>query len=155
MLVLRLAGATAAVHAAAAQLGGETIEAPLAAAFWTGLRDQSDEYFVGAQRAVGGGAMLWRLSLPSTAARLQLTGEELIEWGGAQRWLCSALPPGTVRDAAAAAGGHATLFRGGERSAGVFAPLKSPLDRIHRELKRAFDPDGVFNPGRLYRGLCP
>jgi glycolate oxidase FAD binding subunit len=86
---------------------------------------------------------------------LQLTGEELIEWGGAQRWLCSALPPGTVRDAAAAAGGHATLFRGGERSAGVFAPLKSPLDRIHRELKRAFDPDGVFNPGRLYRGLCP
>jgi glycolate oxidase FAD binding subunit len=155
MLVLRLAGAAAAVHAAAAQLGGETIEAPLAAAFWTGLRDQSDEYFVGARRAVDGGAMLWRLSLPSTAAPLQLTGEELIEWGGAQRWLCSALPPGTVRDAAAAAGGHATLFRGGERSAGVFAPLKSPLDRIHRELKRAFDPDGVFNPGRLYRGLCP
>jgi glycolate oxidase FAD binding subunit len=25
--------------------------------------------------------------------------------------------------------------------------------RIHRELKRAFDPRGVFNPGRLYAGL--
>ncbi|MBN8495125.1 MAG: glycolate oxidase subunit GlcE, partial [Burkholderiales bacterium] len=60
-----------------------------------------------------------------------------------------------VRDAAAAAGGHATLFRSQDRSAGVFAPLKSPLDRIHRELKRAFDPDGVFNPGRMYPGLCP
>jgi glycolate oxidase FAD binding subunit len=35
----------------------------------------------------------------------------------------------------------------------VFAPLKSPLDRIHRELKKAFDPAGVFNPGRLYPGL--
>jgi glycolate oxidase FAD binding subunit len=155
MLVVRLSGAAAAVHAAAVRLGGEVVDAPLASTFWAGLRDHRDEFFVGAQRAVDGGATLWRLSLPSTAAPLKLAGEELIEWGGAQRWLCSALPAGTVRDAAAAAGGHATLFRGGDRSSGVFAPLKSPLDRIHRELKRAFDPDGVFNPGRLYRGLCP
>jgi glycolate oxidase FAD binding subunit len=35
----------------------------------------------------------------------------------------------------------------------VFAPLKAPLDRIHRQMKTAFDPDGVFNPGRLYPGL--
>ena len=61
----------------------------------------------------------------------------------------------TFQQGAAAAGGHATLVMGHDRSAGVFAPLKSPLDRIHRELKRAFDPDGVFNPGRLYPGLCP
>jgi glycolate oxidase FAD binding subunit len=69
--------------------------------------------------------------------------------------LVSTQPAAEVRDAAAAAGGHATLFRGRDRSAGVFAPLQSPLDRIHRELKRAFDPDGVFNPGRMYPGLCP
>jgi glycolate oxidase FAD binding subunit len=93
--------------------------------------------------------------VPSTAAALKLPGEELIDWGGAQRWLCSHASAALVRDAAAAAGGHATLFMGHDRRAGVFAPLKSPLDRIHRELKRAFDPDGVFNPGRLYPGLCP
>ena len=51
------------------------------------------------------------------------------------------------------AGGHATLFRARGQGAGVFAPLPSPLDRIHRELKKAFDPAGVFNPGRLYPGL--
>jgi glycolate oxidase FAD binding subunit len=49
-------------------------------------------------------------------------------------------------------GGHAVLFRGRDKSAGAFAPLKPPLLRIHRELKKAFDPDGVFNPGRCARG---
>ena len=39
----------------------------MAAAFWSGLRDQTDEFFVGAERAVAGGARLWRLGLPSTA----------------------------------------------------------------------------------------
>jgi len=58
-----------------------------------------------------------------------------------------------VRNAVAQAGGHATIFRSNDKSAGAFAPLKSPLDRIHRELKKSFDPAGVFNPGRLYPGL--
>jgi len=155
LLVLRLSGAAAAVGAAAQSLGGELVPPELAAAFWTGLRDQSDEYFAKARAALDAGSTLWRLSLPPTAAPLALQGDGLVEWGGAQRWLSAALPASTVRDAAAAAGGHATLFMGHDRSAGVFAPLKSPLDRIHRELKRAFDPDGVFNPGRLYPGLCP
>jgi glycolate oxidase FAD binding subunit len=155
LLVLRLSGAAAAVRAAAQSLGGEVVPPELAAAFWQGLRDQSDEYFVNARTALDGGATLWRLSLPPTAPPLALDGDCLVEWGGAQRWLCATLPAAAVRDATAAAGGHATLFMGHERSAGVFAPLTSPLDRIHRELKRSFDPDGVFNPGRLYPGPCP
>ncbi|MBS1179084.1 MAG: glycolate oxidase subunit GlcE [Proteobacteria bacterium] len=155
LLVLRLSGAAAAVRAAAQSLGGELVPPELAAGFWDGLRDHGDEYFVNARAALDSGATLWRLSLPPTAPPLALDGDCLIEWGGAQRWLSATLPAATVRDAAAAVGGHATLFMGHDRSAGVFAPLKSPLDRIHRELKRAFDPDGVFNPGRLYPGLCP
>jgi glycolate oxidase FAD binding subunit len=35
----------------------------------------------------------------------------------------------------------------------VFQPLEPVLERIHRDLKRAFDPHGVLNPGRLYPGL--
>lgn len=155
LLVLRLAGAAAAVDAAAHVLGGELVPAELAAGFWEGLRDHTDEYFVAARAAVEQGATLWRLSLPQVAPPLPLDGDGLVEWGGAQRWLVSTEAAAKVRDATAAAGGHATLFRGADRSAGVFAPLKSPLDRIHRELKRAFDPDGVFNPGRMYPGLCP
>jgi len=152
-LIVRLRGALAAVQAAIARLGGEVIQPEYARPFWDGLRNQDDEFFVKARAAVDTGAALWRLSLPQTAPPLPLSGEQLIEWGGAQRWLCTALPAGTVRDAAAAVGGHATLFIARDKAPGVFAPLQSPLDRIHRELKKSFDPSGVFNPGRMYPGL--
>jgi glycolate oxidase FAD binding subunit len=153
-LVLRLAGARAAVEAAAQALGGEVVDTALADTFWTGLRDHTDEFFAGAQRAVAGGATLWRLSLPSTAPALALPGELLVEWGGAQRWLCTAAPAAGVREAAAAAGGHAVRFRAPPGDATpVFAALSPPLLRIHHELKRAMDPDRVFNRGRLVPGL--
>jgi glycolate oxidase FAD binding subunit len=80
----------------------------------------------------------------------------LIEWGGALRWMLrSDLSAEAVRRLAATAGGHATLFRAGANAApptdGVFAPLSPVLSRLHRELKRAFDPLGLLNPGRLFR----
>jgi glycolate oxidase FAD binding subunit len=152
-LLLRLAGAEAAVGAACRKLGGDVIPAELAEPFWTGLRDQTDEFFVGAERAVAGGARLWRLSLPSTAPELKLHGEQLIEWGGAQRWVVTPMEPLAVREAAASVGGHATLFRALDKSAGAFAPLSAPLAAIHRRLKASFDPHGVLNPGRLYPDL--
>ncbi|MCC7098552.1 MAG: glycolate oxidase subunit GlcE [Rubrivivax sp.] len=150
MLVLRLAGARAAVDAACKALGGEAIEPTLAASFWAGLRDQRDEFFLGALKAVEGGATLWRLSLPQTTPPLALSGEQLVEWGGAQRWLCTSTPAPTLRDAAAAVGGHAVLFRAADKSAGVFAPLSPTQERIQRQLKQAFDPEGLFNRGRMY-----
>ncbi|HEY1091731.1 MAG TPA: glycolate oxidase subunit GlcE, partial [Burkholderiaceae bacterium] len=110
-LVLRLSGAEAAVRAAMQKLGGDLIEEQMAAPFWAGLRDQRDEFFAGAERAVAGGARLWRLSVPSTAQPLKLGGEQLIEWGGAQRWVASAAVPALFREAAQAVGGHATLYR--------------------------------------------
>lgn len=152
-LLLRLGGARAAVHSACQALGGELIEAELAAPFWAGLRDHSDEYFLGAARAVEGGAKLWRLSLPQTAPALSLHGEQLIEWGGAQRWVATPMAANVIRELAAKEGGHATLFRAADKSGGVFTPLAAPLMRIHRQLKHSFDPQGIFNPGRLYDEL--
>ena len=166
-LVLRLSGAAAAVQSAVHKLGGEVVDPAQAAAFWTGLRDQTDEFFVGAERAVAAGATLWRLSVASTAPPLALSGEQMVEWGGAQRWVVTTAPAATLREAAAGAGGHATAFRGvkasgaqsggtqasGAQASSVLAPLSAPLARIHREMKTAFDPDRIFNPGRLYPGL--
>jgi glycolate oxidase FAD binding subunit len=152
-LLLRLAGAEAAVASACRKLGGDLIPADLAEPFWAGLRDHTDEFFIGAERAVAGGARLWRLSLPSTAPELKLHGEQLIEWGGAQRWVVTPMEPAAVREAAAGAGGHATLFRALDKSPGAFAPLFAPLAAIHRRLKASFDPQGIFNPGRLYPDL--
>ena len=152
-LVLRLAGAQAAVQSAIAQLGGDVIEDGMAAPFWEGLRDHSDEFFIGAARAVQGGAKLWRLSLPQTAPEIKMPGQQLIEWGGAQRWVVTPMPAAQVREAVAQLGGHATLFRSLDKSSGAFAPLAAPLMKIHRNLKAAFDPKNVFNPGRLYPDL--
>ena len=149
MLVLRLSGAAAAVRSAHEKIGGEVIEAGLAATFWGGLRDHRDEFFIGATKAVDTGATLWRLSVPSTTAPLKLSGEQLLEWGGAQRWICTTAPASLLREVAQLAGGHAVLFRGQDKSAGAFAPLQPAQARLQRELQRAFDPDGVFNPSRL------
>ena len=98
-------------------------------------------------------APLWRISVPSATPPLRLPGEPLIEWGGALRWLCSQADARTVREAARHAGGHATLFRGGDKSVGVFQPLTPALMKIHQELKREFDPQGIFNRGRMYQDL--
>jgi glycolate oxidase FAD binding subunit len=160
MLIVRLRGAAAAVQAAQRRfqaLGGEVIDPALADPFWAGLRDHRDEFFAAAHVAVKTGGALWRLSVPQTAPVLALPGTPMIEWAGGQRWCVTpttdAATAARLREIATRAGGHATLFHSLDKSAGVFAPLTSPLDRVHRELKRSFDPQGVFNPGRLYPGL--
>jgi glycolate oxidase FAD binding subunit len=143
VLTLRLCGAQAAVSAACASMGGEAIEELEALAFWQGLREQGAEFFAG-------DAALWRLSIPSVAPPLDLPGTTLIEWGGAQRWLRGDVDRVRIRELAARAGGHATLFRGGDKTSGVFTSLPPALMEVHRRLKQSFDPYGVFNPGRMY-----
>ena len=48
-----------------------------------------------------------------------------------------------------AVGGHATLFRHGDRDQ-PFHPLGPGVAALHRRLKQAFDPDGLLNPRRMY-----
>ena len=142
VLALRLSGAQAAVDAAVKSLGGQVL--PDCAAFWASVREQQHPFFAG-------DAPLWRLSLPSTTGAIVVKGEQLVEWGGAQRWLRAGSEDAeAIRRTASAAGGHATLFRGGDKSVGVFQPLAPAVARIHERLKVSFDPAHLFNPGRMY-----
>jgi glycolate oxidase FAD binding subunit len=140
VLRVRLTGAASAVAAARTKLGGA--EVADGAAYWEGLREHRLPFFAGERP-------LWRLSVAQTAAPIALAHPQLIEWGGGLRWTSGALEASRAREAAAAAKGHATLFRGGDRAAGVFHPLAPALAKIHRRLKDAFDPAGILNPGRL------
>ncbi len=142
-LYTRLSGATSALRAARIKLGGELIED--GAALWNSVRELRHGFF-------GSDAPLWRLSLPPAAAPIELPGQWFIDWGGAQRWLRSDAPAERIRAAAARAGGHATVFRGGDRDA-VFQPLAAPLLAVQQGLKQCFDPHGILNPGRLYAQL--
>jgi len=142
-LMLRLSGVPSALRAALDKLGGERVDDARGERHWVALREHTDAFFAD-------DAPLWRLSVPSHAAPIGLPGEQLVEWGGGLRWLISRADAATVRAAAERAGGHATLFRASDKSAGVFAPLPPVLLRLHRELKQAFDPSGIFNPGRMY-----
>jgi glycolate oxidase FAD binding subunit len=152
-LHLRLAGAAAAVSAACGQLGGDVVAPKTALTWWRSVRDQAQEFFALSESQLAAGECLWRLSLPATAAPVKLPGRQFIEWHGAQRWWRTAAEAREVREAAVQAGGHATRLRGAGKSEAVFSPVSEALMRIHRELKRAFDPVGIFNPGRLYAEL--
>jgi glycolate oxidase FAD binding subunit len=147
---VRLAGAAAAVSSACAKLGGTLIERDASLAWWAGVRDQTDAFFSLSEADLRRGECLWRLSVPTTAASLALPGRQFIEWNGAERWWRTAAAARDVRGAASLAGGHATLVRAADKSAGVFTPLSDVLMRIHRGLKDAFDPQRIFNRGRLY-----
>ncbi|KAA0994661.1 glycolate oxidase subunit GlcE [Pseudomonas sp. ANT_J12] len=135
-LFLRLEGGEGSVTAAHQRLGGE----PLDSVYWTELNEQRLDFF-------DEGLPLWRLSLPNNLGPLSLPGEQLIDWAGAQRWLKS--EAGNIQSLAHELGGHATCFSHGASDT-PFQPLAPALLRYHRQLKAQLDPQGLFNPGRIY-----
>ncbi len=143
-LYLRLSGAASAVANAAAQLPGEAV--PDANRFWADLRDQKLSFFAGS-------APLWRFSLRSNCDHFLPDAPWLIDWGGTQRWLRGDHDRAVLEAAATGAGGQVSAFRGCDRRAEVFQDPPAPLRLLHERLKTAFDPDRLFNPGRLYSWL--
>jgi glycolate dehydrogenase FAD-binding subunit len=142
-LYARLSGAEKAVAAAVQAVGGTPLDD--AGAFWDSLREQRHAFF-------SGDAALWRLSVRTTAPFTDLGGAQLIEWGGGLRWLKTngESKPETLRTWTREQSGHATLFRGADKSSGAFQRPSAPIMAIQRELKAAFDPAGIFNCRRMY-----
>lgn len=138
-LHLRLEGGEGSVCSARLRLGGEEIDS----SYWQDLREQRLGFFAGP-------GTLWRLSLPNATPALSLPGEQLIDWGGAQRWLKSEADAELIRHSVAEVGGHALRYTPGDDG---FHPLPAALLRYHRSLKLQLDPQGLFNPGRMYREL--
>lgn len=112
--------------------------------YWQSLCDHKTDFF-------SDSAPLWRLSVPSTTVEINLDGSCVIEWGGAERWLQTTATMKQVRHAVRLVGGHATLFKGGDREGDVFQPLSAGMKHLHIALKNAFDPKRILNRGRLYK----
>jgi glycolate oxidase FAD binding subunit len=140
-LYLRLSGAEVAIAKVKQQLGGETLSFPDSDAFWLSVREQQHPFF---QHDLP----LWRLSLAPATSALNLSGKSFIDWGGALRWLKTEEKPATVFSLLQNLAGHACLFR--SATGCEFQPLTPELAKLHRNIKQAFDPHGIFNRGRLY-----
>jgi glycolate oxidase FAD binding subunit len=136
-LYVRLSGTETGVRAATRQLGG--VESPRADELWDSLRDRAHRFFAAAP--------CWRIALPPAAAYPDLPGVWLTEWAGAQRWLRTTAAPADVVAAVRRSGGFATPFNE------TAAPTDAAMIKYHRRVKDAFDPDGLFNRGRMFEGF--
>ncbi len=110
---------------------------------------------------------LWRISTSPrngpkvvAAIRRHMAAEAYYDWSGGLVWLevPSSADAGAsdIRRAVAVPGGHATLIRADPQvraSVDVFQPQTPTLERLTRNLKAAFDPHGILNPGRMYSGV--
>ena len=155
-LYVRLRGAAAAVEEACRALGGERLAAQDAATHWLACREQTLPWF--AARAPM--HALWRLSLPATAPLLALpatASAPLLEWHGALRWVQAPLADAAaLAEAARTVGGNASIFRapsaGGDCPQCLFGLQSAALQKIQARVRAAFDPLGIFNPGRMAAG---
>ncbi|MCW4462751.1 glycolate oxidase subunit GlcE [Sphingomonas sp. BT-65] len=116
-------------------------------ALWLAVRDASP---------LSGALPLWRLIVapgkaPDVVAALP-HAEWLLDWAGGLIWLASNADSAVIRAAAEAAGGHATLVRASDvmrRTVPALHPQPPALAAIEARVRRAFDPDGVFETGRF------
>ncbi len=139
LLALRFEGTERTLDDVQRRIGGTPVDD--GAGLWRSIREHTHPFF--ATRVP-----LWRLHVPAAASALLMRAQPLIEWNGLQRWY--ALESGHVFDAAAVAGGYATLFRHDGAADTVFTRPAEASMRLHGSLKRIFDPAGILNRGRMY-----
>lgn len=138
---IRLSGSEQGLREAARQLGGEEIDYD-----WSALKQQQQAFFTGDDA-------LTRVALPPACADILGDKNQLIEWGGAQRWLLGEIDLAALRERVQAEAGTVCAYRNHDHAVTRFQPLSAAMLTLQRKLKSSFDPAGIFNPGRLYAGL--
>ncbi len=100
---------------------------------------------------------IWRVSIPPMDAPRFLASlgdvDYFCDWAGGLVWLATE-PALDVRKHIQH--GHAMLFRASiaaRSSVDVFHPQPSELRALSARVKHAFDPSGVLNPDRMYKGI--
>ena len=154
-LYIRLSGKEAMVSHALKKISekfkNHSVMDNCATGFWSSIRDQNIKFFTD---KVSGNNILWRISVPlGTDINLVLGEDMIFEWMGALRWVKSKESPLSIREKVAQAGGHATIYYASQsikEKHGSFSPLGDASKRVHLNLKKVFDPENVFNKGRLY-----
>jgi len=101
---------------------------------------------------------IWRIVLPPSEAptflaALPFTHDYYLDWAGSLIWLACEAGNNPRKFLSS---GIATLFRGSQTSHAsveVFHPQAPALASLSIRVKAAFDPKGLFNPGKMYKGF--
>ncbi|MCK5744884.1 MAG: glycolate oxidase subunit GlcE, partial [Oricola sp.] len=113
---------------------------------------------ISALKALPPDGPLWRISIPAreggkVALALDKLGARwLLDWGGGLAWASSDAPAETIRKIASGAGGQAMLVRAPEEMRALvpaFHRAEQGLSSLEARVRRAFDPQGVFETGRF------
>ncbi len=139
---IRLSGSAASIRHGQAQIGGQICADEN---YWHDLNNFRLDFFQQPGR-------LWRISLAPMSGPVADNQRQLLDWGGAQRWLKSETPPDSIRSWASRLGGHAECFSDDDTVA-TYHPLEGNLLAANRHFKAALDPAGILNPGRMYPEL--
>jgi glycolate oxidase FAD binding subunit len=151
--LIRLEGAAAPLAEKVAQAHGLVAHAQPASFDGDRLFDQvrSGEAFAGGDHDV------WRVALPPSEAPKVVAALNPSLWlgdlAGGLLWIAAApADAARIRGLAATHDGHAMLLRASPQARaalGLYAPQPPALAIMARNVKAAFDPLGLFNPGRL------
>jgi glycolate oxidase FAD binding subunit len=109
---------------------------------------------------------IWKMSCPPAEGGrilgelMKLPCRAYADWGGGLIWLSLSLglkgAAGKLRKMVASCGGHVTLVSASEEmraAVDVFEPQPEALFELSRRIKTSFDPLGILNPGRMYKGI--
>ncbi|HTQ14458.1 MAG TPA: FAD-binding protein [Rhizomicrobium sp.] len=116
------------------------------------LRESADDFDAPMQAPEGA---LWRLAVPPSEAASVAAGSGAADWwadgAGGVLWIVTDVTA-DLHPAAARAGGSAVRLTGGG-AVPPFAPEPAARAALTRAVKAAFDPLGLFNPGRMWEGV--
>ncbi len=91
-----------------------------------------------------GDSPIYQCSLPPASSPLRTASEQLIDWGGARRFVKSVRERGALQAEVESKGG-AIMLLGSNSFASPLSIIPTHLHAIHKKLKLAFDPAGIFN----------
>lgn len=140
---IRLSGSDSAVNAAAKICGGEQLSE--ADSFWHSIRECQHAFFDDPRP-------LWRISVPEFVGQLEIEGDWLLDWAGAQRFVKTNAPAAEIFEKAAAVTGHATCYSAAKMNDddSLFQPLEGATRALQKRVRDSFDINRLFNPGRFH-----
>lgn len=141
---IRLSGTPEAVSSAVKRIGGDS-------------HDQSDDFFLNLNAheldVLRNSRVIFRISVAATCPDFCKTEDQIVDWAGAQRWIANVTDIDSLKHGASSNHASLTVFNGGDREAEVFGMLETAMMKLHQKIKQAFDPNRIFNPGRMYKNL--